>query len=1091
MAVASAINGQILPGKPATALPLLAPAVARYPNPLLPVLGTGLLKSTITNAPALHAAGTIAYGSTSVAAPYPVLTSGDKLLLTVGTKPNTATISTPSGWTLVGTYSGGAGTTGANTGPTTIAVFEKLATGSESGTVTVSITSGNSSWAQITSWMLPPGCDSWYSATAAGNADTTTGAAWSVTCDGNPGLQPNDTVYVASCTPTNVAAGSQFSAESVSVTGVTGWGSFTEISEPNSATGNRVAGFTFYGSVTAGTGAGLPVVAATASGTTTNVSGPSIMVRLRAYSSADSFQIAPWVHTTTNYGRSSSYMTSEVGVFKDVTTGQLVFGAIDASVTNGLRLWTSADNGKTWSGPIGTDTSLSTYSFRSLTQSSDGYIHCLLLGAGGAPYTYARLSPSYTSGALTGYSVSATYTIGTGSETGELKGAIQVIKDQSGTECLFFCGNTPNAGGTGIFTFCQKTLTTTPAAGTDWTKLDGTSGITSIEDRATAGLNNHEQDCVFGQIPSTQVIWVATSRVPMEHVIDSFTLNRFKLTPTGAHTWSVGSAVVGVASAHAMCMAQANDKLFLLANYVNTDTVADPLGATGLSVDLIDSSDTYTRAYLTNSAAWIDHPHTQAAISCSGDGSKVYVVTETWEDPYSYCVFSAWNGSTWVNHQAEPQVFSFNGPFGFKRSVGWDNGLCLLRPDLVDISPWTATFYLVPSAAASSAVAGTASGVGTASATVAATGVIAGSSAGVGTPSATVLGAVDVAGSSAGVGSASANAVGTSAIAGTSAGVGAASATLAGTGAIAGTSAGVGTGTDTLAGTGALAGSCAGVGSATCTAGVLAQFAGTSAGTGSATGTGVATFPASGTSAGVGTAAATAAGTGTIAGTIAGTGTASTTLAGNVPVAGTSAGVGTPTGTLAGSGALAGSSPGVGTATGTAAGRGAVAGTSAGVATAQAGIFDHSSSSGTAAGVGTASATLTAQGALAGSSGGTGTPTAAMTGLAPLAGACTGTGTATTTAQLRVAVSGAAAGIGAASASPTASVGVSGAAAGSSSAGITVGSGLLPADWASYPITWVGSEVQGTAYVGGSDTEQGPAYVGASEAEQATAYVGG
>lgn len=57
--------------------------------------------------------GTVGTGSTSVTAGLPSgLATSDGVLLWVMTKPDTAVINTPTGWTLVADVAGGGGTNG-------------------------------------------------------------------------------------------------------------------------------------------------------------------------------------------------------------------------------------------------------------------------------------------------------------------------------------------------------------------------------------------------------------------------------------------------------------------------------------------------------------------------------------------------------------------------------------------------------------------------------------------------------------------------------------------------------------------------------------------------------------------------------------------------------------------------------------------------------------------------------------------------------------------------------------------------------------------------------------------------------------------
>lgn len=238
-------------------------------------------------------AGTPVYGSTSLSIPYSgvgTIAAGDTLICIVATKPDTATVNTPTGggtWAAIGSqYSGGGGTTGADTGPTKIAAYSLTADGDETGNVSVSITSGNSSWGMLIklqgSWSLA----------SAGGTDSTTGGTWAVTCGSDPGITANDICIAASCIPTDITTPSQFSAHSITATGISAWSAFEELVEPDSGTGNDIGGFVFYGTATTGTSSAAPVVGATAGGTTTNVRGPTILVRARESATSASLPLA-------------------------------------------------------------------------------------------------------------------------------------------------------------------------------------------------------------------------------------------------------------------------------------------------------------------------------------------------------------------------------------------------------------------------------------------------------------------------------------------------------------------------------------------------------------------------------------------------------------------------------------------------------------------------------------------------------------------------------------------------------------------------------------------------------------------------------
>ena len=247
-------------------------------------------------------------GSTSVSPDAPASVAvGNVVILFVGAKPDTATIDTPTDWTLIGTVAGGGGTTGNDAGPMRLSAYSRVRDGAWNGTTmpTVNITNGNSSWAQAFRFSNATGA--WDIAAASG-ADSTTGTAWSVTCGSNPGLTAGDHVIVGSAIPTDVTTPAQFSAEAVSATGVSAWGTVTELSEPETTTNQDAGGFIFITSVTTGTSSAAPVVTATAGGTTTNVRGVSLLVRLRETA-------APTIVSPATISRTASLAGSAATVF--------------------------------------------------------------------------------------------------------------------------------------------------------------------------------------------------------------------------------------------------------------------------------------------------------------------------------------------------------------------------------------------------------------------------------------------------------------------------------------------------------------------------------------------------------------------------------------------------------------------------------------------------------------------------------------------------------------------------------------------------------------------------------------------------------
>jgi hypothetical protein len=224
------------------------------------------------------AASTITYTAASATSVTPTMpsgyTTGNLLVIVIGTKPDTSTPSTPSGWSLAGTSAGGTGSQGASTGPVRCTVFYKVATSASETAPAITITSNNVSFAQ--SFYLTGTVGAFVLATAAGS-DTTTGTGWSVTCSTNPGLTTNDFIFSIAVIGDDAAT---WSAEAATATGAT-ISSLTEINEYTTGNGNDIGGFIARGTVTAGTSSANPVLTATAGGTTTGTQGVGMIVRIR------------------------------------------------------------------------------------------------------------------------------------------------------------------------------------------------------------------------------------------------------------------------------------------------------------------------------------------------------------------------------------------------------------------------------------------------------------------------------------------------------------------------------------------------------------------------------------------------------------------------------------------------------------------------------------------------------------------------------------------------------------------------------------------------------------------------------------------
>ena len=224
----------------------------------------------------VRAAGSQIAGSTSLAVPYPEHSVGDMLVLFVGNRDSTATPSTPSGWTSLGSFTGGVGTFGADAGNARAIAFYRQATSLFTGTQTVTVTSGNTSIGEmvaihrddVKTWTLD----------SDGGGDSSAGTAWSVTGSGIDldSAYGGDIVVAGTAINTDAYL---YSAHNMTASGIT-FGDVTQTTEFRSTTGNDMTLELSTGRVSSGSGSPALTFTSTASGSTVNApAGASIFVK--------------------------------------------------------------------------------------------------------------------------------------------------------------------------------------------------------------------------------------------------------------------------------------------------------------------------------------------------------------------------------------------------------------------------------------------------------------------------------------------------------------------------------------------------------------------------------------------------------------------------------------------------------------------------------------------------------------------------------------------------------------------------------------------------------------------------------------------
>lgn len=224
------------------------------------------------------ATGTGAQGTTSLSVSYPAgVAAGNLLVLCVSNKYPANGPATPSGWTLPtnGQGSGGSGSAGEDSGEVYATVFVKVADGSESGSLAVTITSGNAATGAMSRYTKTLAA---WSYAAVNGVDSTVDTSWSVTAGADPGVTAGDMVYACSAVNGGLTA---WVSPAITQTGIT-WGTSTERIEGATANGDNVETMVSDHAVSSGTSSAAPVYTMTGAGSGANSpAGATVLLRLR------------------------------------------------------------------------------------------------------------------------------------------------------------------------------------------------------------------------------------------------------------------------------------------------------------------------------------------------------------------------------------------------------------------------------------------------------------------------------------------------------------------------------------------------------------------------------------------------------------------------------------------------------------------------------------------------------------------------------------------------------------------------------------------------------------------------------------------
>ncbi|MCQ9178739.1 hypothetical protein KMT30_06775 [Streptomyces sp. IBSBF 2953] len=226
------------------------------------------------------AVGALSQAANTITPAYPAgATSGRLAILqVVSGHPNDSIPSTPSGWTLIESFSGGGGSFGSGTGPRRLTWFARVLIGSDAAPTTTLPTGTGSLLAGHIHVLSRSAGTGWRWGSSSGE-DTSSGTGFSVVAAASLTWAVGDFALIGYALPVSTAS---LTAEAVTATGIT-FGTVTERADDQVTSGNAGRFGAATGSVTAGSGTQAATLAATAAVATTGVAG---VLRVREASAA-------------------------------------------------------------------------------------------------------------------------------------------------------------------------------------------------------------------------------------------------------------------------------------------------------------------------------------------------------------------------------------------------------------------------------------------------------------------------------------------------------------------------------------------------------------------------------------------------------------------------------------------------------------------------------------------------------------------------------------------------------------------------------------------------------------------------------------
>lgn len=225
-------------------------------------------------------AGASASGTTTITPAYPAGATAGRLavLQVVSGATGDPLPSTPSGWSLAGTFTGGGGTFGSGTGPRRLTWFVRELVGSDAAPTTTIPTGLTGSVIGGEVFVLSRSAGTGWRWATTFSDDQTSGTGFSVACSTGLTFAAGDFIALGYSLALST---SSIGSEAVTATGVT-FGTITHQINVSIATGNGARLGTATGTITTGASSPAPTVTATLTAATTGVGG---LLRIREASS--------------------------------------------------------------------------------------------------------------------------------------------------------------------------------------------------------------------------------------------------------------------------------------------------------------------------------------------------------------------------------------------------------------------------------------------------------------------------------------------------------------------------------------------------------------------------------------------------------------------------------------------------------------------------------------------------------------------------------------------------------------------------------------------------------------------------------------